>query len=61
MCWHNVCATATACPQHKPAAQPQAIALKLVQHPDWNQAVVETGAEQFTSVIQSHIKFTNPG
>jgi len=25
-------------PSTQPAAQPQAIALKLVQHPDWNQA-----------------------
>ena len=39
-------------PQAQPSiqrdVQPQPIALKLAQHPDWNQALrVETGAQQF--------------
>jgi len=53
---------------HQPQLQPQhnlllnpAIVLKLVQHPDWNQASSWKQVEQFTSGDSafSHIKFTS--
>jgi len=35
---HKLVASTATATSTQPAAQPQAIALKLVQHPDWNQA-----------------------
>jgi len=62
ICW-SVCTQACCINRNstQPAAQPQAIALKLVQHPDWNQA---SSWKQVLNNLSgdsafSHIKFTS--